>query len=137
LRGAQGRGRSASCPALEASQTLGSKPFLVGVDVLKRKTANAIAHGPSWRFSHSLFTDFYEQLCSERLVLRDSRGQPVRFWERIPGRRAEALDSVCYTLAVRGLVNIDLTRRENELRKLVCTRTIPTVIRSKWLEGET
>jgi phage terminase large subunit GpA-like protein len=125
-----------SRPALEASKSKGSRLFLVGVDGLKRKLANALSHGRSWRFSDSLSADFYEQLCSERLVLRYSRGQPVRLWERIPGRRAEALDSVCYALAVRGLVNVDLNRRSNELRGVAQAPKLPTVIRSKWLEGD-
>src|SRR5262249_51675627 len=35
---------------------------------------------------------YFEQLTCERLIVRYQRGQPVRRFERIPGRRAEALD---------------------------------------------
>lgn len=54
-------------------------------------------------------------------------------FERIPGRRAEALDSVVYAMAVRGLVKANLVRRENELRAIISTAAIPTVIRSAWM----
>lgn len=66
--------------------------------------------------SNTLTAKWFEQLTSERRVLRYSRGQPMRSFERILGRRAEALDCTIYALAVRGLVSVDLTRRENELR---------------------
>jgi len=123
-----------SRPAIEASKSKGSKLMLIGVDGLKRKLANALSHGASWRFSRDLSADFYEMLCSERLVLRYSRGQPVRIWERLSGRRAEGLDSTVYALAVRNLVGVDLTRRENELRGVGSAPTMPAVIRSKWMD---
>ena len=51
-----------------------------------------------------------------------------------PSRRAEALDSVVYAMAVRGLVKADLVRRENELRAIVCPPVVPAVIRSAWMD---
>jgi phage terminase large subunit GpA-like protein len=48
--------------------------------------------------------------------------------------RAEALDATIYAMAVRQLVGVDLTRRENELRQIVTAPKVPTVVRSKWLE---
>lgn len=63
---------------------------------------------------------------------------PVRaagpVFERIPGRRAEALDSVVYAMAVCGLVRADLLRRENELRAIVSAPVLPAVIRSAWMD---
>jgi len=123
-----------SRPAIEASKTRGSKLFLIGIDGLKRKLANALSHGASWRFSHDLSADFYEQLCSERLVSRYVRGQPSQMWERIPGRRAEALDATVYALAVRGLVHVDSATRENALRGIGTPSKMPTVTRSKWMD---
>ena len=68
-------------------------------------------------------------------MIRYRFGRPVPMFERIPGRRAEALDSVVYAMAVRGLVKADLIRRENDLRAIISTPAIPAVIRSAWLDG--
>jgi phage terminase large subunit GpA-like protein len=127
------KGASGNRPAIDASHTKGSKLFIVGVDGLKARLLTQLSRGRSWRFSNTLAAEWFEQLTSERRVLRYSRGQPVRTFERIVGRRAEALDCVVYALAVRGLVNVDLTRRENELREITAQSKVPVVIRSKWL----
>jgi phage terminase large subunit GpA-like protein len=124
-----------SRPAIEASKTKGSALMLVGVDSVKAQLLTRLARGRSVRFSDTLTADWFEQLTSERRVIRYSRGQPVRQFVRIMGRRAEALDCVTYGLAVRGLVGVDLTRRGNELRGVASPLKLPTVIRSKWLEG--
>jgi phage terminase large subunit GpA-like protein len=73
-----------------------------------------LARGRSVRFSESLESSFYEQLASERLVVRYSRGQPVRLFERIPGKRAESLDSLVYATAARAAVNIPLEARQGD-----------------------
>ena len=55
-------------------------------------------------------------------------------FERINGTAAEALDCVVYALAVRGLVNIRMDTRENELRALPSTKGgIPNKIPSAWM----
>jgi phage terminase large subunit GpA-like protein len=59
---------------------------------------------------------------------------PVRVFERIMGRRAEALDCVVYGLAARALVKVDLVRRSNELRG-VASAPAPHVVRSRWIQG--
>jgi phage terminase large subunit GpA-like protein len=125
-----------SRPAIEASHSKGSKLFIVGVDSVKSQLLTRLARGRSIRFSDSLTADWFEQLTSERRVIRYSRGQPVRQFVRIIGRRAEALDCVVYGLAVRGLVGVDLNRRFNELKGVAQAPRMPAVIRSKWLEGE-
>jgi phage terminase large subunit GpA-like protein len=130
IKGVPGHSRQ----AIERSASKGKILFLVGVDGLKRRLATSLAHGQSWRFSNTLSTDFFEQLCSEVLVTRYVRGQPTRLWERIPGRRAECLDATIYALAAKGLVNLDFTRRENELRGLA-SAPMPTVFKSKWMQG--
>lgn len=117
---------------IEASHSKGSKLFLVGVDTIKAQLLTALSRGRSWRFSASLDAEWFEQLTSERRILRHSRGVPVRTFERIMGRRAEALDCVVYALAARQLVKLDMDRRSNELRGMASPA--PTVIRSKWLE---
>jgi phage terminase large subunit GpA-like protein len=129
------KGASGNRPAIEASHTKGSKLFIVGVDGLKATLLTQLSRGRSWRFSHSLTAEWFEQLTSERRVLKHSRGQPVRVFERIMGRRAEALDCVVYALAARNLVRIDLQRRENDLRQLPSAAT-QRVYRSTWLRRE-
>ena len=47
--------------------------------------------------------------------MRYSRGQPVRSFQRIPGRRAEALDCVVYAVAARGILNPDWDQRRADL----------------------
>lgn len=129
------KGAAGSRPAIAASSTRGNRFFIVGVDGLKSQLTARIARAGSIRFSASLEPRFFEELASERLVIRYRRGAPARSWERIPGRRAEALDATVYALAVRGLLNIDLDRREAELRGET-ERATPKVYRSKWLSGD-
>jgi phage terminase large subunit GpA-like protein len=78
----------------------------------------------SVRFSDTLDPRFYEELTSERLVVKYSRGSTVRRWESIVGRRAEALDCVVYGWSVR-----KLTSFANE----VDSTNSPNVARSSWL----
>ena len=76
------------------------------------------------RFSKELGAEWFSQLASERRVIRYRFGRPVPVFERIPGRRAEALDSVVYAMAVRGLVKADLVRRKKfELRQIFRRRS--------------
>jgi phage terminase large subunit GpA-like protein len=125
-------------PAIVASSTTratrGQRLFLVGVDTIKQQIYQRLARGRTIRFSDTLEPEFYAQLASERLVLRYSKGHPVRRFERIPGRRAEALDCVGYAIAVRGIAPINFDQRESELRQLGIPPPSP-VSRSAWLEG--
>ena len=52
-------------------------------------------------------------------MVRYTRGQPVRRWERKPGMRAEALDCAVLACAARHIVVLDVDRRENELRQIL------------------
>ena len=87
------KGVHGSRPVLQMSQgkVKGGRLFLVGVDGVKTLLMSRLARGQSIRFSESLEPVWFEQLASERKVLRYSRGQPVRRFERKPGARAEAL----------------------------------------------
>jgi phage terminase large subunit GpA-like protein len=58
------------------------------------------------RFSADLPAWWYEQLVSERMVQTKHRGMPVQRFERIPGRRAEALDCMVYAMAARQVVYV-------------------------------
>src|SRR5690606_1165266 len=98
------KGATGNRPSIRASDTKGAKLFIVGVDGLKGQLASRLTRGRTVRFSDTLEARFYEELASERLIMRYVRGAPVRLWERIPGRRAESLDCVIYGMAVRNLV---------------------------------
>jgi phage terminase large subunit GpA-like protein len=94
---------------------IANKLALVGVDTIKNVIFDRLQHGRGIRFSHSLEPVYYEQLASERRVIRYSRGQPVRRFERTGRTRAEALDCLTYAHAARQAVNIPYDRREAEL----------------------
>ncbi len=128
-----GKGVAGPRPAIAASHSKGSKLFLVGVDGLKAQILTRLSSGRTIRFSESLEPIWFEQLASERRVVRYVRGQPLRRFERIPGRRAEALDCVVYGFAARHLVNADLDRREAELGSAAAPAAQPSVVRSRWL----
>jgi phage terminase large subunit GpA-like protein len=61
------------------------------------------------------------------------KSQPVRRFERIPGKRAETLDATVYALAARQLVGMNLDRREEELASVTLPKKAPSVIKSAWL----
>ncbi|MGV8840132.1 MAG: terminase gpA endonuclease subunit [Bauldia sp.] len=117
-------------PAIKASETKGSRLFIVGVDGVKGQLASRLSRGRSIRFSDRLEPRFHEELASERsLCPRGSR----RRWERIPGRRAECLDATVYAWAARALLTLDLNRREAELAVQPAPLSLPAVIPSAWL----
>jgi len=130
-----GKGVAGTRPPIAQSQSKGIKLFLIGVDGLKSQILTRLSRGRTIRFSDSLETAWYEQLASERRVVRYVRGQPVRRFERKPGIRAEALDCVVYGFAARHLVVANLDRREEELAtKAALSPSVSLVVRSKWLE---
>lgn len=127
------KGASGNRPVIRASDTKGSRLFIVGVDSVKSQLTSRLSRGKTVRFSDSLEGRFYEELASEQLVMRYVKGAPVRQWERIPGRRAESLDCVVYGLAVRALVNAKVERREEEVESKALPKPSPVVVKSSWL----
>ncbi|MBC55479.1 MAG: terminase [Confluentimicrobium sp.] len=123
-------------PAIKASEGRGSRLFVVGVDSLKGQLHNRLSRGRSIRFSDTLEARFYEELASERLVVRYRKGAPYRQWERRPGMRAESLDALIYAWAVRGLVGVDLGRREEEIASVTGPQKSPTVVKSRWINRD-
>lgn len=121
-------------PMIERS----AKPFLylVGHDACKSRLFALLEREGHIRFSADLPARYYEELCSERRVIHYAAGQPKKRWERIKGARAEALDSTCYGMAVAGLVRVDLTQRENELRQIAKPQTLASYHPSKFVSGE-
>ena len=93
----------------------------------------ANARGNGFRFSSHLKPIFLEQLASERRVVKYFKGQPVRRFERIPGKLAETLDATVYALAARQFVGMSLDRREEDLASVTLPKKPPAVIKSTWL----
>ena len=123
-----------SRPFLEKSKSGGHPLWLVGVDAVKSALFARLERGQGIRFSDALEPVFFEQLTSERRVVRMSRGRSAVRFERIKGKRAETLDATVYAWAARHLVNVNLDRREEELSSpLAPAKRMPTVVRSKWM----
>lgn len=127
------KGASGNRPAFVMSKTRGSRLGIVGVDGLKGQLASRLTRGRSVRFSEKLEVRFFEELASERLIVRYIRGAPTRLWERITGRRAEALDCTVYAMAARSLVKADLDRRESDLASSTASGRRLVVVKSAWL----
>ena len=102
--------------AMSKGKKVGNRLALIGVDTVKATIFDKLHHGRGIRFSDSLEPVWYEQLASERRVIRYIRGQPTRRFERIGRVRAEALDCLVYAHAARQSFKIVFDQREAELR---------------------
>ena len=133
-----GKGAAGTRPAIQASHAKlkagRGRLFIVGVDGLKGLIFGKLQRGTSIRFSNSLEPVWFEQLASERRVLRYTRGQPVRRFERLPGRRAEALDALVYSFAARSAAPIQLDAREDQLRMMAPPPPQPKIYPSKFMQ---
>lgn len=67
--------------------------------------------------------------------MRYFKGQPVRRFERIPGKRAETLDATVYALAARQLVAMNLDQRAADVSSVTLPKRSANVVKSVWLEG--
>lgn len=132
------KGAAGNRPLIEraGSKTkTGARLWIVGVDTAKTQLFARLSRGSTIRFSEDLPRVWYEQLASERAVVRYRRGQPVRSFERIPGRRAEALDCTVYALAARQMINPDWERRRQELSmQSPAAQNKRPVMKSKWMQ---
>lgn len=131
------KGASGNRPIIEraGSKTkTGARLWIVGVDTGKAQVFNRLSRGASIRLSADLPRVWHEQVASERVVLRYRRGQPVRSFERIPGRRAEALDCLVYAFAARAILSPDWEARRAELGQLAPPPARPApVLKSEWM----
>jgi phage terminase large subunit GpA-like protein len=88
--------------------------WIVGSDAVKTQLMNRITRAPeTLRFSWSLPRVWFEQFASERRVVRRIGGRPVRKYERIGAKAAEALDCSVYAFAAHAaipLVDFDKIR---------------------------
>jgi len=112
-------------PVIEASKgrvsggALGGdgRLWIVGVDEIKQILFMKLGRYPEQvRFSASLPLSWFDQLTSERRVIRRISGKPVRRFERIKNAAAEALDATVYAFAGRyALPSIDFESRVRRL----------------------
>lgn len=116
--------------------TTTSPLWLVGVDAAKAQLFQRLARGQGVRFSHALQPIYFEQLTSERRVMRYLRGRPEQRFERIPGKRAETLDATIYAWAARQMIGQRIEAREAEINSVEAPKKPLTVVRSKWLSRD-
>ena len=100
--------------------------WIVGVDTVKAALMQRLArYRDTIRFSATLMAVWFEQLTSERRVIRRIAGRPVRRFERIGARAAEALDCTVYAFAARQAVaNINLDAREQALKNAPAPKAV-------------
>lgn len=111
----KGDGGNRPAWARTTSKKNGGRLWIVGVDGIKSTIFTRVTRSRSIRFSQTLDPAWFEQFASERNVLRRHNGRPVRKWERIAGRAAEALDCVVYGFACFEAVNINWAARAEQL----------------------
>lgn len=128
-----------SRPALEKSKSAGQALWLVGVDSLKSQLYARLAadggEGHRIRFSRDLDERYFEELTSERRVVRYTRGKPQVRFERIKGRRAEGLDATVYAIGARTLIGTRAEQRAEELASAAAPVRRAPVIRSAFVDG--
>jgi len=131
------KGAAGNRPLIEraGSRTkTGARLWIVGVDTAKTQLFARLSRGSSIRLSADLPRVWHEQVASERAVLRYRKGQPLRSFERIPGRRAEALDCLVYALAARQVLTPDWDARRAELAQKTPAKAKPgPVLKSSWM----
>ena len=132
-KGAAGFARAMITPA----KTKRGRLFVIGVDNIKTQLLTRLARGRSIRFSHTLTETYFEQLASERRIVRMARGRPVARFERKPGARAESLDCLVYGLAAKAALTLNaaaFSQREDALRTPPSPKPPSPVIRSQWMD---
>ena len=119
------------------SKTRKGRLFIVGVDAIKSQIVTRLARGRTIRFSHTLDPVYFEQLASEKRVVRMARGRPVARFERKVGARAKSLDCLVYGLAAKAALNLSsaaFDQREDELRLAMPAKPVFPIIKSQWME---
>lgn len=122
-----------SRPFIAKTTSAGKHLWLVGVDAVKTQLFNRLHDMRGIHFGESLAPVYFEQLTSEKRVMRYTRGKPEARFERIPGKRAETLDATGYAWAVRNLIGQKLEARQAEVASAAAPKRAPAVIRSRWM----
>ncbi len=101
-------------PLMERSRSKSKdRLWIVGADASKTMLMARVQHPEAVRFSADLAPVWFEQLASERRVVRYSKGRPMHRFERIAGKRAEALDCVIYGMAARQVLVVEWSARRD------------------------
>lgn len=114
IKGVAGQGRPIW---LESKARIkdGLRLFIVGVDDAKTEIYTNVAKkdpGPgAIHFASGLKQSYFEQLLSERIIIKYTRGFPVREWHKDAGARNEALDTMVYARAARYSLQVDYEAR--------------------------
>lgn len=96
--------------------------YIVGVDQVKTDILTMLpkekGEQQAFRLSNSLTEEYILQLNSERRILKykTTDGRPVIVFERIGKRKAEALDSLVYAIAIKQVCRFDFEKRYEELK---------------------
>jgi phage terminase large subunit GpA-like protein len=120
-------------PAIQMSKTKKGRLFIIGVDGLKTQIINRLARGSTIRFSNTLDATYFEQLASEKRIIRMARGRPTARFERKVGAKAEALDCLVYALAAKAALNLNFDLREIEVKTTAAPKIQSDIGRSKWM----
>jgi phage terminase large subunit GpA-like protein len=116
------------------SKTKKGRLFIIGVDGLKTQIINRLARGSTIRFSNTLDATYFEQLASEKRIVRMARGRPTARFERKVGAKAEALDCLVYALAAKAALNLNFDLREIEVKTTTAAPSVQSDIgRSRWM----
>ncbi|MCW5706111.1 phage terminase large subunit family protein [Shinella sp.] len=107
----------------------------VGVDSVKTALFDRLKTRDFFRFSMNLELVFFEQLTGEKLYTHYKRGARISEFVPVKGRRHECLDAVAYAMAAHRGLNINLDRRESELKQEPQAAPRPRVIESDWIKG--
>ena len=122
-----------SRPFLQRGGSKGAPLWLVGSDAVKSQLFNRLSRREGVRFAETLESVFFEQLTSERRVVRYSHGKPVARFDRIKGKRAETLDATVYAWSVRQILGLHSDSREAELSSKKTAPSSLPILRSKWM----
>lgn len=96
--------------------------YIVGVDQVKTDIITMLPKGSevpqAIRLSNSLTESYITQLNAERRVLKykPGTGRPYIGFDRVNKRKAEALDSLVYAIAIRQVCRFDFDKRYEELK---------------------
>jgi phage terminase large subunit GpA-like protein len=129
-----GKGMSGNRPTATRSHVKQTTLIVIGVDGIKATLYGNIAAGKKIKFSNTLEARYYEELASERRVLKYYKGQPSRQWIRKSGMRAESLDATVYGICARSLVTLNFDTRASELKLEPTPVKQATVFRSDWID---
>lgn len=120
LVGRSGKGRPLVVPGKKIIKDFGIKLYTVGVDAVKElllmSRVKVKQPGPGYcHWPRHYPADYFEQLTSERRVVRYTRGQPTYVWELVKGKRNEALDCRVYGMAAIALLRPNFEALANRI----------------------